>query len=141
GGFAASGTCLITQGKQNAWLVTGGKTGRVFRSPDRGRSWEVVTSPLRSEAEASGIFSIAFRDAKNAAIVEGDYRQPEVAEQNVALTHDGGRTWTLTKQMPAGFRSGVVWTRARRGWVLVAVGTSGSDVSYDEGATWQPLDQ
>jgi hypothetical protein len=96
---------------------------------------------LRSEAEDSGIFSIAFRDEKNGAIVGGDYRQPKVAEQNVALTQDGGRAWTLTKLMPAGFRSGVVWTRAPRGWALVAVGTSGSDVSYDEGATWQPLDQ
>jgi photosystem II stability/assembly factor-like uncharacterized protein len=141
GGFAASGTCLVTQGKQNAWLVTGGKTARVFRSTDRGRSWEVVTAPLRSETEASGIFSIAFRDAQNGAIVGGDYQQPKVAAQNAALTHDGGRTWTLTKQMPAGFRSGVVWVRARRGWALVAVGTFGSDVSYDEGATWQPLNQ
>lgn len=141
GAFAASGTCLITQGKQNAWLVTGVKTARVFRSTDRGRSWEVVTTPLRSENESSGIFSIAFRDAQNGVIVGGDYRQPKVAEQNAALTHDGGRTWTLTKRMPAGFRSGVGWVRARRGWALVAVGTAGSDVSLDEGATWQPLDQ
>jgi photosystem II stability/assembly factor-like uncharacterized protein len=141
GAFAASGTCLITQGKQNAWLVTGVKTARVFRSTDRGRSWEVVAAPLRSEAESSGIFSVAFRDAQNGVIVGGDYRQPKVAEQNAALTRDGGRTWMLTKQMPTGFRSGVVWVRAQRGWALVAVGTSGSDVSLDEGATWQPLDQ
>ena len=141
GGFAASGTCLITQGKQHAWLGTGVKTARVLRSTDRGRSWAVVTTPLRSDNEASGIFSVAFRDARNGVIVGGDYRQPKVAEQNVALTRDGGRTWTLAKQMPAGFRSGVAWVRARRGWALVVVGTSGSDISYDEGATWQPLDQ
>lgn len=141
GGFAASGTCLMTQGKQNTWLVTGGKTARVFRSTDRGRSWEVAATPLRSNTEASGIFSIAFRDAKNGVIVGGDYRQPKVAEQNVAVTHDGGRTWTLTKQMPAGFRSGAVWVRTPRGWAAVAVGTAGSDVTFDEGATWQPLDQ
>ena len=32
--FAASGTCLITQGKKNAFLVTGGTDARVFKSTD-----------------------------------------------------------------------------------------------------------
>src|SRR4051794_40789299 len=35
--FAASGTCLITQGKNNAFLVTGGSAARVFKSTDHGR--------------------------------------------------------------------------------------------------------
>ena len=141
GGFAASGTCLIAQGKRNAWLVTGGKTARVFRSTDRGCSWKAVIAPLGSGTESSGIFSIAFRDAKNGVIVGGDYQQPEAAAQNAAFTRDGGLTWALTGRMPAGFRSAVAWVRTSRGWAWVAVGTSGSDVTFDGGATWQQLDQ
>ena len=33
--FAASGTCLITQGKNNAFLVSGGSASRVFRTNDQ----------------------------------------------------------------------------------------------------------
>lgn len=57
GGFAASGTCLITQGQRSAYLVSGGKTARVFRSTDRGRSWTVSTTPLRAETAAAGALS------------------------------------------------------------------------------------
>jgi len=38
---------------------------------------------------------------------------------------------------PFPFRSGVAWAKDR--WV--AVGTSGSNFSQDNGATWKPLDR
>ena len=39
--FAASGTCVTVQGRENAWFATGGAAARVFRSTDRGNTWEV----------------------------------------------------------------------------------------------------
>jgi photosystem II stability/assembly factor-like uncharacterized protein len=36
--FAASGTCLIAQGTNNLFFVTGGSDARVFRSRDRGKN-------------------------------------------------------------------------------------------------------
>ena len=132
GAFAASGTCLITHGTSDAWFVTGGaKVARVFHSGDRGRTWTVAETPIMAGTESAGIFSIAFRDKDHGMIVGGDYRQPDATGATAALTTDGGKTWTLTKQ-PLPFRSAIAWAKDR--WV--AVGTSGAHVSLDDGVTW-----
>jgi hypothetical protein len=70
-------------------------------------------------------------------IVGGDYRKPRLATGvNAAVTRDGGKTWTAApKGLP--FQSGVAWAKDR--WI--AVGTSGSHVSLDGGATWKRLDK
>jgi photosystem II stability/assembly factor-like uncharacterized protein len=134
GAFAASGTCLVVQGEKDAWFGTG--AGRVFRSTDRGRTWTVTNTPIISGPESAGIFSIAFRDATRGVIVGGDYRKPDDVGATAARTSDGGKTWTLlAKRLP--YRSAVAWAKDR--WV--AVGTSGSHVSLDNGATWKPLDR
>jgi photosystem II stability/assembly factor-like uncharacterized protein len=137
GAFAASGTCLITRGDTDAWFATGGaKTARVFRTTDRGRSWEVSETPVAAGTESAGIFSIAFRDRVHGLVVGGDYRKPDDVGATAATTSDGGKTWVpLDKRLP--FRSAVAWAKDR--WI--AVGTSGSDVSRDDGDTWTPLDR
>lgn len=137
GAFAASGTCLVTHGENHVWFVTGGaKVARVFRSNDRGRTWVINDTPIRAGIESAGIFSIAFRDRNHGLIVGGDYRKPNDGGATAAVTADGGKTWTLIDK-PFPFRSCVAWAADR--WV--AVGTSGSDVSRDDGAIWQPLDR
>jgi photosystem II stability/assembly factor-like uncharacterized protein len=136
GCFAASGTCLVTHGESDVWFCTGGaKTGRVFHSSDRGQHWTVSNTPIAARTASAGIFSIAFRDGIHGLIVGGDYRKPNDAGANAAITADGGQTWTLIDK-PFGYRSGVAWDKDR--WI--AVGTSGSDFSQDDGATWKPLD-
>ncbi len=136
GVFAASGTCLVTQGKNDVWFCTGGaKTGRVFHSADRGRNWTVSETPILAGADSAGAFSIAFRDRDHGMIVGGDYRRPNDPGPTAAATSDGGKTWTPTRS-PLAYRSCVAWSKDR--WV--AVGTSGSDVSPDDGANWKPLD-
>jgi photosystem II stability/assembly factor-like uncharacterized protein len=137
GAFAASGTCIATCGENDVWFATGGaKTARVFHSNDRGQTWTVSESPTLAGIESAGIFSIAFRDQLHGMIVGGDYRKPSETGATAAVTSDGGKTWTLLdKSLP--FRSGVAW--AKDAWV--AVGTSGSNMSQDDGATWKSLDQ
>jgi photosystem II stability/assembly factor-like uncharacterized protein len=141
GGFAASGTCLVTQGKRNVWFGTGGAVrARIFRSTDRGRTWTVADTPVLAGAASAGIFSIAFRDARHGVIVGGDYQQPTLAARNLAYTNDGGRTWRLAEMnKPSGFRSGVAFARGPRGWLLLAVGTAGTDYAVPGGA-WSKLD-
>jgi photosystem II stability/assembly factor-like uncharacterized protein len=137
GAFAASGTCLVTHGKNNVWFCTGGaKTARVFHSADRGQNWTVRETPILAAIESAGNFSIAFRDRNHGVIVGGDYRKPrDTTSVTCAITRDGGKTWTaVEKAFP--FRSGVAWAKDR--WI--AVGTSGSDFSVDDGASWKPLD-
>ncbi len=137
GAFAASGTCIVTHGKSDVWFATGSaKTARVFHSKDRGQNWEVSETPIAAGAESAGIFSIAFRDKHHGMIVGGDYKKPNDTGKTAALTADGGKTWTsLDKRLP--YRSAVAWAKDR--WV--AVGTSGSHVSLDDGATWKLLDR
>jgi photosystem II stability/assembly factor-like uncharacterized protein len=141
GGFAASGSCVITRGKSDAWLVSGGSAARVFHSADRGQHWTVVESPILSGPASAGIFSIAFADDSHGFIVGGDYQKPNAVERNGARTTDGGRSWQLlTKQTLTGFRSGIALTRRGGSWVGLAVGTSGTDLTRDGGFTWESLD-
>ncbi|MEP7337998.1 MAG: YCF48-related protein [Acidobacteriota bacterium] len=137
--FAASGTCITVQGRNNAWIATGGGAARVFRSTDGGNTWQVATTPIISGGQATGNFSIAFKDAKHGVIVGGDYTKESEARDNAAVTSDGGRTWALTKSLPGGFRSGVVYVRAAKAPAILAVGPKGTDYTLDNGASWTSL--
>jgi len=132
--FAASGTCLITQGKNNAFLVSGGSDARVFKTTDRGISWSVFDTPIIKGTAGSGIFSIAMFDENNGVIVGGNYEKPvAITSTNLAVTSDGGRTWTAGRGL-SGYRSGIAFINRHE---LFAVGSNGSDRSQDGGANWQ----
>jgi len=141
--FAASGTCLVVEGQSHVWFGTGGAVrARVFRSADRGRTWSVSDTPLLAGAESAGIFSLVFRDERNGVAIGGDYKKPEATGRNCAFTQDGGATWhNRDGRIPRGFRSAVAWARADDQWLLVAVGTSGSDLLKPASARpWRELD-
>ena len=105
---------------------------------DRGRSWKIAETPLIAGPSA-GIFSVAFRDAMHGVIVGGDYRKENEALDNLAVTSDGGVTWTLVKGL-SGFRSVVAYVPSQFAGTLVAVGPSGADYSTDDGRTWKALE-
>lgn len=137
GAFAASGTCLITRGSNDAWFVTGGaKVARVLHSTDRGATWTATQTPLAAGVESAGQFSIAFRDHDHGMIVGGDYKKPNNRGANSAVTADGGKTWKPTTA-PLPYQSAVAWAGDR--WVMV--GSSGSFWTTDNGATWHELDR
>jgi len=133
GAFAASGTNVAVSGRQRVWIGT--TAGRVLRSSDAGKTWTISTTPIRTDTSA-GIFSIAFRNASNGIVVGGDFNKAGEAMDNVAVTRDGGATWSLGKGL-RGYRSVVAWSRGGRG-PAVAVGPSGADLSLDGGRTWTP---
>ncbi len=135
GAFAASGTCLIVQGKNNAWFATGGaKSARVFRSTDNGKTWFVADTPIRTGNASSGIFSIAFKNAKLGIAVGGDYQKEKEASDQIAITRDGGRNWALLKNSGlTAFRSAIAWLG---GSSLITVGPSGADSSLNDGMSW-----
>jgi photosystem II stability/assembly factor-like uncharacterized protein len=139
GAFAASGTNIAVFGKSHAWIGTGAAAkSRVLRTTDGGRTWQVADTPLASGPSA-GIFSIAFRDAKHGVIAGGDYRKEQDAVDNLAVTNDGGATWTLVKGL-SGFRSLVAYVPETKTPTLIALGPSGGDYSLDDGRTWKPID-
>ncbi|MFI7066461.1 WD40/YVTN/BNR-like repeat-containing protein [Kribbella sp. NPDC050124] len=136
--FAASGTCLVTGSGRTAWFATGGgDRPRVFRTVDGGKHWTVADSPMAS-GEAAGIFSLAFRNSLFGVAVGGDFLKPTEAVKAASVTSDGGRSWQLVPadKAPKGYRSGSAFVPNTPATV-VAVGPSGSDVSYDGGRSWK----
>lgn len=140
--FAASGTCIAVQGPTNVWIATGGGSrARVFRSTDRGRTWSVADTPLHAGNASSGIFSIAFADAMHGVVVGGDYQKPRTPVDNVAVTSDGGHTWTLARgPLPQGYMSAVAYLPGTGGRSMVAVGLAGTARSSDAGQSWLMVD-
>ncbi len=135
--FAASGTSLITQGENNAFLVSGGSDARVFRSQDRGRTWSVFDTFFAKGTAGSGIFSIAMLNKAEGVIVGGNYEKPDQAENNLAFSYDEGRTWIMGTGLK-GYRSSVEYLNKK---TIIAVGTNGSDISRNGGKTWKNLDK
>jgi photosystem II stability/assembly factor-like uncharacterized protein len=133
--FAASGTCLITHGKNAAFLVSGGSDARVFRSDDRGQTWTVADTPITKGTAGSGIFSIAMYAADFGIVAGGNYEKPNEANSNLAFTTDGGKTWTAAPGL-TGYRSGIAYISKR---TIIAVGTNGTDMSTDGGERWKKI--
>lgn len=124
GAFAASGTCIATQGDSNVWFATGGKVARVFRSGDRGKTWTVAETPIVHGADSSGIFSITFRDAKHGLIAGGDYQHLEQDGPNLAYTEDGGETWKVLDIRPQQYFSALAYVDPSPAHGLLAVGST-----------------
>lgn len=139
GAFAGSGTNIAVFGKSDVWIGTGaGPKCRILHSADRGKTWTVVDTPIAASA-SGGIFSTVFRDKLHGIVVGGDYRKEKEAVDNLAITSDGGKTWTLVKEHGlSGFRSVVKHVPGTKS-TFVAVGPQGADISEDDGHTWTPI--
>ena len=137
GAFAASGTAIALFDHDNVYFGTGGgRTARVFRSKDNGRSWSAVETPVASGNASSGIFSVAC-NGHSVVAVGGDYKEPAGAKRVAVYSKDSGETWHLAQQQPGGYRSAVVGDS--HGNFLV-VGPNGTDFSRDGGVHWKSLD-
>jgi hypothetical protein len=159
GAFAASGTNVAVRGA-HIWIGT--TASRVLHSADAGRTWSVMPTPVAT-GEATGIFSIAFRDTHHGVIVGGNYTREGDATNNLATTRDGGATWQSTRERGtvaagqpeggsgpkaertagdgtglSGYRSAVAWMRGLGPAAWLAVGPSGADASVDDGLSWTP---
>lgn len=93
--------------------------------------------PLASRTSASGIFAVAFHGNVDGVAVGGDYSQPQNGSDTAACTTDGIH-WHVAVHPPVGYRSTVAWNPTDGSWI--AAGPTGSDISLDNGNTWQPLD-
>jgi photosystem II stability/assembly factor-like uncharacterized protein len=141
GAFAASNSCLVVEGTNNVWFATGGASvARVFHSSDRGKTWQVAETPMHPRNASSGIFSLAFRDAKNGIAAGGDYQKPEGSDlPNIMRTNDGGKTWQAAEPTNPGglYLSSVVYSgRIGEKAAISAAGTAGI-LRSDDGGNWR----
>lgn len=139
--FAASGTCVATQGQYNAWITTGGSIrSRIFRTKDRGRTWEVAGVPIAHGTGGSGAFSIAFRDSLHGVVGGGDFERAERVN-NFAVSNDGGKTWERRNNAPIkgaifGLSYAAKHDAAPNFKRVVATGPDGVAWTNDEGQNW-----
>ncbi|WP_405666894.1 oxidoreductase [Streptomyces sp. NBC_01166] len=139
-GFAASGQCLVSSGRKDVWLATGGAAAaRVLHSADRGLTWTQAGALIPAGDPARGVFGLAFRNRTHGIAVGGDYRAGEASPDAASVTGDGGRSWRSAATPPPAYRSGVAWLPHSRGSAL-AVGPTGTDVTRDGGRTWRTVD-
>lgn len=135
-GFAASGTTIKTLPGGKVWISTGGMVSNIYYSSDYGQSWDVFKCPIWQGQETTGPFSMDFFNAKTGVVVGGNYVQDKINTNNVLLTKDGGKTWAKPITPVLGYRSGVTYVSEN---ILVATGTSGTDISTDGGQNWKHI--
>lgn len=133
GGYAASGTSVVYSTNGVILYGTGGAEARVIRSVDFGKTWEAIKSPLKA-GESYGIYSIAKIGSNSYAIAGGCWQKIDEARDNIAVSDDSGKNWTLTKKFPSGFESCVKYLPKAK--VLIVCGTIGVDYSANMGETW-----
>ena len=137
GAFAASNTNIDMVG-EDTWLAT--TKGNIYHSPDKGKTWEVFSTPMLKEKETEGIYSISFFDRRLGIAIGGDYTTPENKMANKALTKDGGKTWQLVADgQEPGYMSCVQFVPTGSGLDIVAVGFNGISYSGDMGSNWKKL--
>ena len=154
GAFAASGTCIATQGERRAWAVT--TNSRIFASKDGGNTWAAYLTPIPGGTGTAGVFTVAFRDARRGVIGGGDFLGSAVTP-NFARSRDGGKTWSLTTNAPVpGAVFGLAYAQGRhdddeeeegderdgehrRAPKVVVTGPGGAAWTADEGDNWSAL--
>jgi photosystem II stability/assembly factor-like uncharacterized protein len=151
---------FVTGGKGGAFLIerwqgrsktkarfSEGKYASTFQTPD----WNRRVIPLSSGTDSAGAFALALRytgspcsdcgfgEYWHLVAVGGDYTKPNEGTGTAAASStDGGWSWQAPTTPPHGYRSTVQWSETEKLWITA--GTNGSDLSRDDGRTWQPLD-
>jgi hypothetical protein len=150
--FAASNTALLVDGKNaKFYFVTGGGTTSLiavdlhFSPPTICTDCLGVSSthPDMASGTSAGGFSLASRvDGPNLVIVAvgGDYNSPDQTMGTAASWIDDHRyngRWHASGTPPHGYRSAVAYYSPAKTWITV--GPNGTDISTDDGRTWNAL--
>lgn len=108
--------------------------------------WTVGPIPIAGASATEGIFSLTVlqntEGISGAIVVGGDYKHPDetkgTAAYQVSLDQPPGEAWRAPSTLPGGYRSAVECTdKPRR---CITVGPNGSDLSRDDGHSWEPLE-
>jgi photosystem II stability/assembly factor-like uncharacterized protein len=137
--FAASDTNVkIIDGV--IFIISGGKKSRLFKSSDKGKTWEVFDTPIIQGEAMTGAFSMDFYNTKKGIIVGGNYDQQKDNSANKAITKNGGKTWKLIAENKSfGYASCVQFMPKSNGKVMYTCGTSGVYYSTNYGKEWHKI--
>lgn len=139
-GFAASGTSIALGEDGKAWIGTGGKHAWVLHSNDYGVSWGAVESQLPDNNPGNGVYSLAISSSGIGMAVGGNWEQVE-SDSVLSITTDSGENWRLYEgAIPNGYRSCVAHGAYDGNDFWICTGSSGTDLSYDQGKSWSSID-
>jgi photosystem II stability/assembly factor-like uncharacterized protein len=140
GGFAASGTCLITAEGGRAWIATGnGPRARMLRTDDYGASWTAADVPVVA-GSAAGLATVGVAPDGAGVALGGVIGEDSIRSANVAITADAGLTWSAGGRLSMdGPVYGVALVPGAAG-LAAAVGPRGLDWSNDGGRSWTASD-
>ena len=134
--FAASNGNVVLHGDE-VWIATGGAASRIYRSRDRGRSWEVVSTPIIQGGTMTGMFSATRCGDAMGIGWGGNWEDMDDNASNKIQTLDGGATWHLWQPGEGpGYRSSVQFVPQTDCQGIWAVGIPGISQSWDGGQTW-----
>ena len=133
GCFASSGTNVRHLDRVSACFVSGGPVSRIFIRDS------VTVLPILQGKASTGANSVAVKDnqtehgGNHLIVVGGDYAKDTIQEKNCSLSNDGGKTWIRPTIAPHGYRSCVEFIGGDK---ALCCGTSGVDISNDNGMNW-----
>jgi len=137
--FAASNT-NIASSKNFLWIATGGKASRILRMDLKKENLEVFETPFIQGESSQGMYSIDFYDDKFGIAVGGDYTKQDENINNIATTHDAGKTWQIQASgKNAGYTTCVKIKPGSKGKEIIAVGDKHISYSSDFGKTWKKI--
>ncbi len=134
GCFASSGTNVRNLDRDEACFVSGGPRSRLFIRD------KAIDLPIIQGTTSTGANSVAVKDhntlhgGQHLIVVGGDFTRDTLQEKNCFLTTDGAKTWIRPTIPPHGYRSCVEFIGGHR---VITCGTSGVDISDDDGMTWR----
>lgn len=138
GAFAASGGCVTSTGSRHGWIATGSPAARLFSTEDAGKHWVASATPF-VQGDGAGMTAVSFRDRKHGIGVAArvSMMPRDTAAAAVAVTRDGGRSWTLRNRPDAaGSLFGVTFVSKAGNATAVAAALSGLWLTRDNAATW-----
>lgn len=153
----SSSSLFFLYSEKPFWFVTGGKGGaRVIKRVVHHSgefmydTFEKTRVPVGDGTTYAGGASIVFKTRRGPSgyglvltdvgvVVGGDSAAPNRSEATAAFTQDGGKHWLPAQSFPHGYRSCVAYDRIHDAWI--AVGPTGTDVSFDDGRNWHALEQ
>jgi hypothetical protein len=142
--FASSGTGIQAINGQSLAIVSGGKESHIYLLDKKLKNIIKLNPPIIQGKETTGINSMAISpDGNKMIIVGGDFNDKNASKDNIVILEQlkaklGFRQVNFVKsELPInGYKSCVAFLSNN---IVLATGTSGTDVSMDAGLRWQKV--
>jgi len=135
--FAASGTCLrVINGIIG--ISSGGAASHFIslKLHDDQAQWNYSLLPFSNKKPSQGAFSFA-QNKTQTLFVGGDYANDKRADSVACIAQRNDQTYSFPAKGPAGYQS---CAEAVTDKTFLSTGTSGSNITTDDGVNWVQID-